>query len=702
MNAAHWMRVTLVGALASMVAACASIGRPEGGPRDNVPPEFVRSNPEPGSTGVDNQQINIFFDENIKLDDVTNKLVVSPAQKQMPVIRSNAKKITVELRDTLIPNTTYTLDFADAIRDLNEGNILDGFALDFATGDTIDSLRISGMVFEARTLEPAQSMVVGVYSNLSDTALLTLPMERVCKTNQYGQFTIRNLKPGTYRIFAIDDKNRDWHWDRSENIAFADVTLSPTAAPVEVADTLSSAEGNDSIVTRTAYHYYPDNVLLTWFNENHKSQYLRDYERTDRRKVTFKFGAPSDTLPIITILNGPRTGELLSSHSVLEARTELDSLVYWMRDTMLIKQDSLLVSARYLKTDSTDNLSWTTDTLKLFMKTVDLKAERDKQKEWEKKISDWEKKHGDKEGDTVPRPEQPLPLLEFKAQNSAQQDLNKPLVFEAEQPVERIDSTGWRLEEAVDSLWLPVADAVLTQDSVFMRRYNLTAKWKEGTKYRFTVDSLAIVDVYGVWNSDIKTEFTTKLLEDYGNVIFDISDISEIGDSAQLVVELLSKSDAVEQTVIAKNGTATFNYVAPGVYYARAFIDRNCNGKWDTGNVADSIQPEDVFYFPKKINLRKNWDVGQDWSLFDTAVDLQKPNEVKRNKPKVRDKQRNEGDYNDNDEDDEFGQDGYMNDDVWGNGSQYNNARRNSTSGRSSSSSSSFGGTGRRTQQSSY
>lgn len=110
------------------------------------------------------------------------------------MVTANGRKVTVEFRDTLLPNTTYTVDFADAIKDLNESNVLDGLALDFATGDSIDSLRISGMLFEARTLEPAQGMLVGVYSNLSDTAIRTLPFERITKTNQLGQFTIRNLK----------------------------------------------------------------------------------------------------------------------------------------------------------------------------------------------------------------------------------------------------------------------------------------------------------------------------------------------------------------------------------------------------------------------------------------------------------------------------------------------------------------------------
>ena len=257
------MRTVIIGAMASVVAACASIGRPEGGPRDETPPEFVRSTPAPGSTGVDRNRIDIFFNENVKLEDIQNKLVVSPAQMQQPVARANGRRVTLELRDSLRDSTTYTIDFSDAVRDLNEGNILDGFAMDFSTGSTIDTLRISGMVFQAENLEPAQGMVVGVYSNLADSAIRTLPLERVAKTNQLGQFTIRGLKPGTYQIFAIDDRNRDWHWDRSEAVAFSSVTLSPGVVPVEVADTLQGSEHQDSIVFRTAYHYMPDDVLLT-------------------------------------------------------------------------------------------------------------------------------------------------------------------------------------------------------------------------------------------------------------------------------------------------------------------------------------------------------------------------------------------------------------------------------------------------------
>ena len=337
-------------AAAMLVAACANMGRPEGGPRDELPPVYVRSNPAMGQLNVKGNKITVEFDENIALDDAMNKIVVSPAQRTTPAISSNAKRVTVELRDTLLPNTTYTIDFADAVKDLNEGNVLDGLALDFATGDTIDTLRISGMVFEAQTLEPAQGMLVGVYSNLEDSAIHTLPMDRITKTNQLGQFTIRNLKEGTYRIFALNDVNRDYHWDRSEDVAFYDVTISPTATPTTVTDTLVRENGQrDSLVTRDATRYLPDDVLLTWFNEGYSSQYLKDYKRPERNKITFQFGTKADTHPIIRLLNTHRAGDEISTWSMLDASPTLDTLTYWIADTSLVALDSITLEASYMR-----------------------------------------------------------------------------------------------------------------------------------------------------------------------------------------------------------------------------------------------------------------------------------------------------------------------------------------------------------------
>lgn len=627
-------------AAALLLAACASIGRPEGGPRDMTPPVMVSSTPAPGSVNVSNGRIDIIFDENITLDDPMNKIVVSPPQKKQAQISSNGRRVRITLRDTLRDSTTYTVDLADAVRDLNEGNILDGLAIDFSTGPSIDTLMISGIVFEGRTLEPAQGMIVGVYSTpVADTALTTLPMDRITKTNALGRFTIRNLKPGSYRVFAINDLNHDFHWDRSEDIAFLDRDISPSTMAVEVTDTFTDAAGNDSLVTRPATRFLPDDILLTWFNENYKPLYLVKHERPDARRLTLEMSTHSDSLPQLTLLNTVRAGARLDREAVLQSSPGLDSLTYWLRDTTLIGSDTLKIAARYLHTDTLDNITFTTDTLTFALRQPKKKKKRDE------------------ETDSVPK----LEFVNIGISSRQPQDLNMPLLFETSTPTASIDSAGFRIEELVDSVWMPVAAKIPSPpDSLQPMRLLTEMTWKPKTKYRVTIDSLAVTDIYGNHNRPFVQEVSTHAIEDYAALFFNIGDLGP--DSA--IVELLSSDKPVRLEPV-RNGVATFEYVTPGAYYARLFIDRNHNGRWDTGSVADTVQPEDVFYFSKKLNLKKNWDVEQQWNIYETPVDLQKPEDIKKNKPprpkwETEEEREKRKKGNNDDEEEEF--DPFMND----------------------------------------
>lgn len=627
-------------AAALLLAACASIGRPEGGPRDMTPPVMVSSTPAPGSVNVSNGRIDIIFDENITLDDPMNKIVVSPPQKKQAQISSNGRRVRITLRDSLRDSTTYTVDLADAVRDLNEGNILDGLAIDFSTGPSIDTLMISGIVVEGRTLEPAQGMIVGVYSTpVADTALTTMPMDRITKTNALGRFTIRNLKPGNYRVFAINDLNHDFHWDRSEDIAFLDRDISPSAMAIELTDTFTDAAGNDSLVTRPATRFLPDDILLTWFNENYKPLYLVKHERPDARRLTLEMSTRSDSLPQLTLLNTVRAGARLDREAVVQSSPGLDSLTYWLRDTVLIGSDTLKIAARYLHTDTLDNITFTTDTLTFALRQPKKKKKRDE------------------ETDSVPK----LEFVNIGISSRQPQDLNIPLLFETSAPTANIDSTGFRIEELVDSVWMPVAARIPSPpDSLQPMRLLTEMTWKPKTRYRVTIDSLAVTDIYGNHNRPFVQEVSTHAIEDYAALFFNIGDLGP--DSA--IVELLTSDKPVRLEPV-RNGVATFEYVTPGAYYARLFIDRNHNGRWDTGSVADTLQPEDVFYFSKKLNLKKNWDVEQQWNIYETPVDLQKPEDIKKNKPprpkwETEEEREKRKKGNNDDEEEEF--DPFMND----------------------------------------
>ena len=612
-NRSQSMRMLLVVIAATLLAACASIGHPEGGPRDMNPPVFVRSNPAPSALNVKRNKIEIYFDENVQIEDAINKVVVSPAQQMQPIVTANGRKVTVELRDTLLPNTTYTIDFADAISDLNEKNLLDGFAIDFATGDTIDSLRISGIVLQARNLEPAQGMLVGAYSNLADSAIEKLKFERITKTNQYGQFTLRNLKPGSYNIFAVNDVNRDFHWDRSEDIAFFDSVISPESDVIEAEDTIKTDDGRDSIVKLDVVRFKPNDILLTWFNEEYKAQYLADNRRPERNRIDIRLGAPTGTLPIFRVANGPHRGKNLMELSRLEASRTLDTLSYWITDSVLIKQDSLLVEATYQKVDSLDKLVWATDTLRMFMRPERPRKE-DKKKD---------------KGDSIPQ----ITFFNLNLSGTSIQDLHRPITITTDVPIATIDTACIGLEMMVDTVWTKVKPPIFRTPLPYSSmKIELENQWEEGTKYRLTVDSASVHSIYGLFNKSFVHEFTTKKSTDYGTIIFNITGL----DSIPAMAELLNASDNPVDTVRVVDSRATFRYLPAGTYYARLYLDANGNGKYDTGNLKAKIQPEEVYYYPKKITLKQAFTVRQTWNIYELALDTQKPYDIKKNRPKLR------------------------------------------------------------------
>lgn len=639
------LRMLLALAVAAMLAACASIGRPEGGPRDEEPPVFVASNPMPGTLNFNGRRVTVIFNENVSLDDPTNKIVVSPPQKNQPRISSGGRRVTIELQDTLLPDATYTIDFADAVKDLNEGNVLDGFSIDFATGDVLDTLSISGMVLEARNLEPAQGMIVGVYNadGFTDTTLTTRRLERITKTNQLGQFTVRNLAPGNYRIFALNDLNRDFHWDRSEDVAFYDVELTPWTEAAVFTDTVADSSGRDSVVTRPGTRFLPDNVLLTWFNENYSPRYLVKNERPDRRQMQLMFSAQADSLPQIAIAEGPLAGQPIERFAVVEASARLDSLTYWITDTMLSALDTIRISARYQYTDSLDRMSWRTDTLPMILRGA------------KKKLN---KKKAEAQADSAAAAPA-MEFVSFSPLGGSAQELNRGLTFRSETPLARIDSAGVRMERMVDTLWVAVPPPRLAlRDSLNLREVTAPYEWLPAMRYKLTIDSAAVTDVFGNHTKAISHEFTTKSREDYSALYFAVKGVP---DSVAAYVELLQNDDP-KRVAKVENGVASLEYLAPGTYYARLFIDADGNGEWTTGSVNSARQPEEVSYFPKKLNLKKNWDVEQTWDIYLTPVDLQKPNDIKKNKPKKRGNEKDTADDREDDDEEEMWGGSQMND----------------------------------------
>jgi len=205
---------------------------PTGGPYDVDPPKMRRATPSFNALNVTPERIEIEFDENIKIKSPTEKVIITPPQKNMPVIRSVGKKAIVELKDELLPNTTYTIDFTDAIADNNEENPIENFVYSFSTGDQLDTLSISGKVLNAQDLEPVTGTYVGIHTNFDDTVFTRVPFERISRTDSRGNFTVRGMAAGKYKVFALADLNRDYKYDNpQEAIAFLDSIVTPSTLP---------------------------------------------------------------------------------------------------------------------------------------------------------------------------------------------------------------------------------------------------------------------------------------------------------------------------------------------------------------------------------------------------------------------------------------------------------------------------------------
>ena len=620
--------------------SCANIGNPSGGPIDKTPPIFMRSNPTPNAVNVKDRKIEIFFDEIVTLKDPSTKIIVSPAQTEMPRMSALGRKVTVELVDSLLPNTTYTIDFSNSIQDNNEGNAIDNFAFAFSTGSVIDSMRVSGYVLDSRTLEPMQSVVVGLQSNLADSAFHKEKLQRVALTNDRGQFTIRNVSPGNYHIFALKDLDRDYKFGNpTEDIAFLDSIIVPSIGSREAADTVyNDLNEIDTIMRATRPAYFPNDILLSMFNEDRKSQYLANNLRVDSTRISLTFAAASDTLPSLSIVG---RNDVPDQWYTLERSQTNDTLTYWIRPPHLVSADTLMVATTYLRTDTASNLSWGTDTLKFTF-------QRQKAK----------KKKKNEETDSLEQ----IRFMELHPLANGTQEVYAPLLLQTGTPIERYSREAFHLQRKLqnDTTFYPAEiKSIALRDSTLNRRdLMLKVDWEPGAAYTLAVDSLAMTDIYGLQTKPLKVDFNVRKMEEYGNIVFNIP---AVRDSA--IVELLDGTEKIVLRAPVKSHRAELLNLLPGKYYARLFIDRNGNGKYDTGNYDMHLQPEETVYYPGAINLKKNWDVEQTWDIYATPIDKQKPEAIKKNKPERKKWEKVNTEKTETDEDEENGFNDFSNPD---------------------------------------
>ena len=606
-----------------IIASCARMGQPDGGWYDDDPPRILGSTPEEGATGVTSQKITIQFDEFIKLADATQKVIVSPPQLEMPEIRAAGKRIIAELKDSLKPNMTYTIDFSDAISDNNEGNPLGNYTFTFSTGEQIDTFEVSGNVLEASNLEPVKGILVGLYDDLADSAFKTKPLLRVSRTDGRGRFVIKGVAPGEYRVYALQDADGDYTFNqKSEMIAYSHQTYQPSAKPDIRQDTIwRDSLHIDNIIQVPYTHFYPDNVTLLAFQEIQTDRYLlKQPERTNADRFTLYFSYGNPALPVIKGLNFNEENAF-----ILEANEQKDTLTYWLRDTTLVNQDTLRMELSYLMTDTAGVLYTQVDTLDVLAKT----SYEKRQKELQKKIEDWEKKQEKlKKREEAYDSIMPPDPLKVKYNVRQQMDPDYLATFEMPSPLASCDTAAIHLYTKIDTLWYNTPFDFHRKDSM-LRTYEFIAEWQPDTEYSLEIDSAAFVDIYGLASEAYKLGIKVRSMDEYATLLMQLNGIND----TTVVVQLLDKSDMPIKQVRVENGNAEFFYLTPGTYYMRAFVDKNGNDKWDTGDYDKDIQPEEMYYYPRSIECKEKFDVVLPWDLTSIPLTQQKPGEITKQKP---------------------------------------------------------------------
>ena len=602
--------------------SCASMGTPDGGPYDEMPPKFVKSTPHLREVNVKNKKFELEFDEFIKLEKASEKVVISPPQLEQPEIKVVGKKVVGEFLDELKDSTTYTIDFSDAIVDNNEGNPMGNFTYSFSTGASIDTMEVSGTVLNAADLEPIKGIQVGLHKNLNDSAFTKLPFDRVSRTDSRGHFSIRGVAPGKYRIYALMDGNQNYLFDsKTEAIAFSDSVIIPSMMPATRQDTIwKDTLTIDTIKTVGYTRFMPDDIILRVFKEENTRQYFSRSQRDKENHFILKFSAKADTLPTLKGLNFDEKDAF-----VIESNAGNDSICYWIKDSLVYQMDTLEIQMDYLYTDSLNQLVPKRDTIYLANKLTREQKEKLAKKEAEKKEKERKKK--EKKGEKI-GPE-PTSFLKMNVDAPSSFDINKNILLTFEEPVARIDTSAIHLNVKEDTLWVETP-FLFVADSVIPRQYEILAGWEPEKEYQLLIDSTAIIGLYGLHTDKVEQTLKVKKLDEYGTLLLNLPGVEQT-----CIVELLDNGGKVlRQQAVTPEGTADFYYLAPNTkYYIRMFNDRNGNKVWDTGVFEKGIQPEEVYYFPKVWEMKANFEFEETWDVHAIPADKQKLDEIKKQKP---------------------------------------------------------------------
>ena len=585
---------------------CANAVAPTGGPQDTTPPVVVEAVPENHSTNFIGKKIEITFDEYITLENANQNVLISPPLSEKPDIKLHNKTVTIKFKETLAENTTYTINFGTAIKDLHEGNQLKDYIYSFSTGDHIDTLCIAGKVLYASDKKPVDNAYVSLYAadrDNVDSLPMTATPNYITKTDKEGNFKLAGLADKKYLVFAIKDVNSNLYFDLpNEEVAFLDTLVAasyPQMPKSQVTDTIATDSTliiNDSIpmaatdslmeitsdstlimpkdtVPQRIFDQNALNLTLYMFMEVDSTQMLLEKKLIEEGLLRFVFRHPAKEAVVMTPEMLPDTFNLVALHSA-----EHDTM--WWYFTPNVK-DSLWVHVKY---DTVIN-----DSSRYSLKFKESGSNRRRNREPEKlKVSN------NTIGNGGLKPDENL-VLKF----------SEPIVR-----YQMRDSAVFKRDTTVFYNTL-----AFEQDDEHGLKYRLVNPIAADTNYSIEVPDSVFFGIRGLTHAPFKVDFHRLKDDEFGNIYITVVPPEGM---RQVIVQLTDESGKVlKQKCIVQQEEVMFDYLMPAKYKLRAILDADSNGKWSTGNYHHRRQPETVVEYKDVLEIRAGWDVdlSEPWEL---------------------------------------------------------------------------------------
>lgn len=575
---------------------------PSGGPKDTIPPVIVKLYPPDGATmvPVHKTQLSFTFDEYVVVKERQN-IFLSPPQAKAPLYKIKGKSVVISFDEDLDSNRTYTLDLTNAIADNNEGNMFPGLTLAFSTGAVLDSMMLTGSVYDCNTLMPVKGATVMLYKYQGDSTVvndtLTVPSDSAvflkrpdaaARTDDWGFFCVRNIEDTLYRMYAILEESPNNIYDPdNDRVAFIDSLVRPVTVVDDSLPEVIKYLMTDTLACLARKSEYEMNL----FKETPSKQMIVNSERIGERTAYITFMAPYAEVDSIWIRDVP------SDRLITQFNLERDSLEIWVNDPSE-QPDTLFLNVSYMKTDTLGQLSPFIEEVKLTKprKTAAAKStRRDIKKEDTTTVFTITA-----EPETV---EQYGFLIEFKY----------PLVESAFDSLE-FRYLNPRQQEATGKY-------TVEQDSLNLRKYVVrpVEKLMPGYEYFLKVPARKFMDINGFYNDSSEVKVMLPNDDKLSSLSLVLSNVKN-----KYIVDLLTeKRDKVVRSFIIENDcTLLFPYITAGRYCIRITEDLNRNGLVDTGNILERKQPEKVKFYrlddgtflidiPEMTELQQNIDLGE-------------------------------------------------------------------------------------------